>query len=198
MSDSVFVVESTNNGDRVYDVYSRLLEDRIIFIGEEIDDHLANNVIAQLLLLDSKDDKTIKMYINSPGGSVTAGLAILDTMQYVNSEVVTVCVGQAASMAAVLLACGSKGKRFALPNSRMMIHEPNQTFYSGTTMTVTDQEIDLKLMQDMRMQLIELLASATGQKVSKVKKDCQRDFWMKPVEAVKYGLIDATIAKKVK
>lgn len=191
-----FVVEKDSNGDRSYDIYSRLLEDRVIFIGEEIDDSLANSVVAQLILLDQREsDRDICIYVNSPGGSVTAGLAILDTMNYIKSDVKTVCIGLAASMGAVLLSAGTKGKRIALPNSRIMIHQPNQTFRQRT-MTVTEQEIDLKLIKDMKLQLINILAKNTGKKVSQVAADCEFDNWMNTEQALKYGIIDEILVNK--
>jgi len=192
-----FVIEQRNDGDRVYDIYSRLLEDRIIFIGDEITDDLANSIIAQLLLLDQKDStRDIRMYINSPGGSVTSGMGIYDTMNYVKADIMTVCVGSAASMASILLAAGTKGKRFSLPNSRIMIHEPRQKSYG--TVTATDQEIDTALFLDMRSQLARIISETTEQPIKKVLKDIQRDLWMVPEEAKAYGsrgLIDAIITQ---
>lgn len=191
-----YVVEKKADGERSYDIYSRLLEDRIIFLGSEINSQLANAVVAQLLLLDQKDPtRDIYIYINSPGGCITAGLAILDTMNYIRPEVHTVCVGEAASMAAVLLACGSKGKRSALPNCKIMIHQPRQTG-SGQTMTVTEQQIDLKVMKKMKVQLSQILADRTGQTLKKVLKDCENDKWFEPGEALQYGLVDTIITKK--
>jgi ATP-dependent Clp protease, protease subunit len=191
-----YVIEKGTDGERSYDIYSRLLEDRIIFLGTEINDTVANAIIAQLLLLDQKDSsRDISLYINSPGGSVTAGLAILDTINYLNSNVRTVCVGMAASMAAILLSAGAKGKRIALPNSHIMIHQPNQTM-GGQTMTVTEQEIDLKLIKTMKKQLIDILAKNCGQPVKKVYKDCEFDKWFSAKAAKEYGLIDDIILKK--
>lgn len=191
-----YVIEKGNDGERSYDIYSRLLEDRIIFLGTEIDDTVANAIIAQLLLLDQKDStRDISLYINSPGGSVTAGLAILDTINYLNSNVRTVCVGMAASMAAVLLSAGAKGKRIALPNCHIMIHQPNQTF-RNQTLTVTEQEIDLKLSKRMKKQLIEILANNCGQPYKTVYKDCEFDKWFTSLEAKDYGIIDEIITKK--
>jgi len=190
-----FVIEKTGDSERVYDIYSRLLEDRIVFIGQEIDDDLANSVVAQLLLLDQKDStRDIKLYINSYGGSVTAGMAIYDTINYIKAEVTTVCVGVAASMASVLLAAGTGGKRLALPNSRIMIHEPRQT--SIGSMSTSEQIIDTKLIMDMRDQLVRLLAKHTNQTERKLKKDIKEDCWFKPEEALKYGLIDKIVAEK--
>lgn len=192
-----FVVEKHGDNERSYDVYSRLLEDRIIFIGEEITNELANSVVAQLLLLDQKDASSdIYIYINSPGGSITAGLAIYDTINFVRPEVRTVCVGVAASMAAVLLASGQKTKRYALPNSKIMIHQPRQQGNPHQVMTVTEQEIDLKVIKDMKKQLTTILAGKTGQPYKKVWKDCELDTWMEPEKALEYGLIDEIIIKK--
>ena len=191
-----YVIEKTGNSERAYDIYSRLLEDRVIMIGDSITDSLANSVVLQLLLLDSKDNKRITVYINSPGGSVTAGMAIIDTMNYIKSEVMTVCVGCAASMGALLLASGTKGKRYALPNSRIMIHEPLQTFSSPITMSTTDQEIDTNLLKDMRRQCIDILVEATGQKRTKVKRDCERDKWLTAKDAEDYGIVDSIIEHK--
>lgn len=191
-----FVVEKGNDTERTYDIYSRLLEDRIVFIGTEITNSVANSIIAQLLLLDQRDDsRDIKLYINSGGGSVTAGMAIYDTINYIRSDVMTVCVGLAASMGALLLAAGTKGKRISLPNSRIMIHEPLQTS-GGQSITTTDQKIDTDLLIDMRRQLAEILIDKTGQNRNKILKDIQRDYWMNPPEALKYGLIDRIIDKK--
>jgi ATP-dependent Clp protease protease subunit len=195
MTNTPFVIEQGKNGERVYDLYSRLLEDRTIFIGEEVTDSLANSVIAQLLFLDGKDHKTIKLYINSPGGCITAGLGILDTMRYIKSDVMTVCVGRAASMGAILLSAGTKGKRFALPNSRIMIHEPQQ-YSTGIPASATDIELDTKLLLDMREQCLDLLCEATGKPRKAVRIDCQRDKWMRVEEALDYGLIDAIISEK--
>lgn len=191
-----FVIEKTEDGERTYDIYSRLLEDRIIFIGSEIDDQVANAVIAQLLLLDQKNaKKDIFIYINSPGGSITAGLAIYDTIKFIRPSVSTVCVGMAASMGAVLLSSGTKGKRFSLPNSRIMIHQPRQTGNKGT-MTVTEQEIDLEVMKQMKTQLNKILSNNTNKTIETIKTDCELDFWLNAEEALKYGLIDQIISKK--
>ena len=181
------VVEQTSRGERSYDIYSRLLKDRIIFIGTAIDDTVANLIIAQLLFLQSEDaTKDINVYINSPGGSVTAGLAIYDTMQFVKPDVCTYCIGQAASMGAFLLAAGTKGKRYALPNSRMMIHQPS----GGSRGVAADIEIQAKEILLMRERLNKVLADHTGQSVERISEDTDRDFWMSPAEAAEYGLVD--------
>jgi len=188
------VVETTHRGERVWDLYARLLRDRIIMLGTEIDDDVANGVTAQLLFLESEDpDKDITMYINSPGGSVTAGLAIYDTMQYVRCNVATVCTGQAASMGAVLLAAGMKGKRSALPNSRIMIHQP----LGGARGQARDMKIQVAEMARLEKVLYEILAKATGHSVERIEKDCDRDNFMSATEAKQYGLIDdVTIRSK--
>ena len=188
------VVETTHRGERVWDLYARLLRDRIIMLGTEIDDDVANGVTAQLLFLESEDpDKDITMYINSPGGSVTAGLAIYDTMQYVRCNVATVCTGQAASMGAVLLAAGMKGKRSALPNSRIMIHQP----LGGARGQARDMKIQVAEMARLEKVLYEVLAKATGHSVERIEKDCDRDNFMSATEAKQYGLIDdVTIRSK--
>ena len=181
------VIEQTSRGERSFDIYSRLLNERIVFLGMEIDDHVANLVIAQLLHLESADpDKDINLYINSPGGSVTSGLAIYDTMQYIRSDVSTICVGQCASMAAVLLAAGAKGKRYALPHSRVLIHQPS----GGTGGQVTDIEIQAKEMLRMRDELDMILAKHTGQTKEKIHLDTERDNIMCADDAQAYGLID--------
>lgn len=183
-----YVIEQTGKGERSYDIYSRLLKDRIIFLGSEVTDAVANIIIAQLLFLESDDpEKDIFFYINSPGGSVTAGLAIYDTMQYIAPDVSTVCVGQAASMGAFLLSAGTKGKRISLKNSRIMIHQPSGG-YSGQ---VTDVEIHAKEMLRLKQSLNEMLASHCGQPVDKVAKDAERDNFMSAAEAKAYGLIDS-------
>jgi len=184
------VVEQTPKGERSYDIYSRLLKDRIIFIGTEIDDTIANLVVAQLLFLESDDpEKDVHIYINSPGGFAHSGLAIYDTMQYVKSDVSTICVGMAASAAAVILAGGAKGKRFALPNSRVMIHQP-----AGAAQgQATDIEIHAREILKTREKLNEILAHHTGQPAERVAKDTERDYFMSPEEAKKYGLIDAAL-----
>jgi ATP-dependent Clp protease protease subunit len=181
------VIESSARGERAFDIYSRLLKERIIFLGEPIEDHIANLVIAQLLFLESEDPtKDISLYVNSPGGVVTSGLAIYDTMQYLKAPVSTICIGQAASMASVLLAAGAKGKRFALPNSRIMIHQGSAGFRGNTP----DVEIQMKEVMHLTERLTKILASHTGQPVDKVKADSDRDFYMGADEAKAYGLID--------
>lgn len=185
------VIEKTHYGERSYDIYSRLLKDRIIFLGTGIDDGVANAIIAQLLFLESQDqNKDIKLYINSPGGSVTAGLAIYDTMQYIKPQVSTICVGMAASMGAVLLAAGAAGKRFALPNSEIMIH---QVLGSGIRGQATDIKIHADRIVKMKESLNQILANHTGQTLAKVTDDTERDNFMMPTEAKKYGLIDKVI-----
>ena len=186
------VIVKTRDGERGYDIYSRLLEDRIIFLGEEVKEHTANVVVAQLLHLANEDpNKDIQLYINSPGGSVYDGLAIYDTIQYIKPDVQTIGIGLQASMGAFLLSSGTKGKRFVLPNSRVMIHQPS----SGTQGKVTDQEITLREAIALKEKLAEMMAKNTGQKVAKVKADMERDFWMSAEEAVKYGVADEVIAK---
>ena len=181
------VIESSARGERAFDIYSRLLKERIIFLGEPIEDHIANLVIAQLLFLESEDPtKDISLYINSPGGVVTSGLAIYDTMQYLKAPVSTICIGQAASMASVLLAAGAKGKRFALPNSRIMIHQGSAGFRGNTP----DVEIQMKEVMHLTERLNNILALHTGQPADKVKNDSDRDFYMGADEAKAYGLID--------
>lgn len=187
------VIEKTTNGERAYDIYSRLLKDRIIFLGSAIDDGVANAVIAQLLFLESQDkEKEIKIYINSPGGSVTAGLAIYDTMQHIGPDVSTICVGMAASMGAVLLAAGAKGKRFALPNSEIMIH---QVLGSGISGQATDIKIHADRIIQMKDSLNQILADHTGQPFKRVAEDTERDRFMSALEAQKYGLVDKVIKK---
>ncbi|MCK9432220.1 MAG: ATP-dependent Clp endopeptidase proteolytic subunit ClpP [Candidatus Omnitrophica bacterium] len=187
------VVEQTTRGfERAYDIYSRLLKDRILFIGTPIDDYVANLVIAQLLFLQMEDkDKDINVYVNSPGGSVTAGLAIYDTMQFIKCDVATYCVGQAASMGAVLLAAGTKGKRFVLPNSRVMIHQP----WGGAQGAAADISIQAKEILKARDRLNEILSSHTGQPLDKIQKDTDRDYFMSAQEAKDYGLVDEVIVK---
>jgi len=188
------VVEQTSRGERAYDIFSRLLKDRILFIGIPIDDAYSNLVIAQLLFLEAEDpDKDIHLYINSPGGSVTASLAIYDTMQYVKPSIETICMGQAASGAALLLAAGAKGKRFALPHARIMIHQP----YGGAQGQASDIQIQAKEILRMRQELDRILASHTGQTLERVEKDSDRDFFMSPEEAKGYGLIDEVIHSRV-
>ena len=181
------VIESSARGERAFDIYSRLLKERIIFLGEPIEDHIANLVIAQLLFLESEDPtKDISLYINSPGGVVTSGLAIYDTMQYLKAPVSTICIGMAASMASVLLAAGAKGKRFALPNSRIMIHQGSAGFRGNTP----DVEIQMREVMHLTDRLTRILAAHTGQSPEKVKADSDRDFYMSADEAKAYGLID--------
>jgi len=187
------VIEQTSRGERSFDIYSRLLNERIVFLGTEIDDHIANLVIAQLLHLDSADPgKDINLYVNSPGGSVTSGLAIYDTMQYIKSDVSTVCVGQCASMAAVLLASGAPGKRYALPHSRVLIHQP----WGGTQGQVTDIEIQAKEMLRMRDELDGILSHHTGQTKETIHADTERDNIMEAEEAREYGLVDSVVASR--
>ncbi len=186
------VVEQSSEGERAFDIYSRLLKERIIFLGEDVNEHTANLVVAQLLHLAYEDPKKdIKLYINSPGGSVYDGFAIYDTMQYISPDVMTIGIGVQASMGAFLLSSGAKGKRFVLPSSRLMIHQPS----SGTQGKVTDQEISLRESIYLKQKLNEILAKNTGQKLSKVEKDTDRDFWMSSTEAVAYGLVDKVITK---
>lgn len=188
-----YVVEQTPRGERSYDIYSRLLSERIVFLGDDIDDHLANLVIAQLLHLEGEDpEKDINMYVNSPGGSVSAGLAIYDTMQYIRPHVQTICVGQAASMAALLLAAGEKGKRLALPNSRILIHQP----HGGATGQAVDIGIQAREILRMRDLLDEIIAKHTGQPLDKVHKDTDRDFVMCAEDAKEYGILDEVVAKR--
>ena len=186
------VVEQTARGERAYDIYSRLLKDNIIFVGSAIDDDVANLVIAQLLFLESEDpDKDIQLYINSGGGVVTAGLAVLDTMRYIRPHVSTLCIGQAMSMAAVLLAAGEKGKRLALPNSRIMIHQP----HGGIQGTASDIAIHAKEILRLRERIVDLLASYTGKSTDQISEDADRDFVLTADEAVDYGIIDQVIAE---
>ena len=186
------VVEQTPRGERAFDIYSRLLKDRIVFIGTPIDDTVANLVIAQMLFLESEDpEKDINVYVNSPGGSVTAGLAIYDTMQYVKPEVTTLCMGQAASMGAVLLAAGQAGKRYALPNSRIMIHQP----LGGMRGQASDMEIQAREILKMKELLNSILGKHSGQDLEKLKHDSDRDYFMNAVEAMEYGLVDKVIEK---
>jgi ATP-dependent Clp protease protease subunit len=188
------VVEQTSRGERAYDIYSRLLKDRIIFLGTAIDDNVANTVIAQLLFLEADDpDKDIYIYINSPGGIVTSGLAIYDTMNYIKSPVSTICIGQAASMGALLLASGAKGKRFSLPHARIMIHQPMGGFQGQAT----DIEIHAREMLKMKDTLNKILANHTGQPIEKIQTDTDRDFFMSGEDAKAYGLVDEVIAKKI-
>lgn len=187
------VVEQTGRGERAYDIFSRLLKDRIIFMGTQIDDNISNLIIAQILFLESEDpDKEINVYINSPGGVVSAGLAIYDTMQYVRPEISTICVGQAASMGALILAGGTKGKRFALPNSRILIHQP----LGGAQGQATDIDIQAKEILRLREELNQILAKHTGQTLEKLYEDTDRDFFMTSEEAKDYGIIDKIIEKR--
>jgi len=187
------VIENSGKGERSYDIYSRLLKERIVFINGEINDTLSSLVIAQLLFLEAEDpDKDVNIYINSPGGVITAGLAIYDTMNYIKSDVVTICVGQAASMAAVLLAAGSKGKRMALPNARLMLHQP----LGGAQGQASDIEIHAKEILYLRERLNHILSEATGQPLEKIQNDTERDFFMSAKDAKNYGLIDKIITKK--
>ncbi len=190
------VVEQTNRGERSYDIYSRLLKERIIFIGEQVQDSMANTIIAQLLFLESEDtEKPITVYINSPGGSVTAGLAIYDTMQYIKPDVATLCMGQASSMGALLLTAGAKGKRMALPNSRIMIHQP----LGGAQGQATDIEIQAREIIKIKDKIHNILVEHTGQPVEKIREDTERDFFMSAEEALEYGLIDRVIkAREIK
>ncbi|MEK6694667.1 MAG: ATP-dependent Clp endopeptidase proteolytic subunit ClpP [Nitrospirota bacterium] len=189
------VVEQTNRGERAYDIYSRLLKDRIIFIGEPIDDTFANLIIAQLLFLEAEDpEKDINLYVHSPGGMVTAGLAIYDTMQYIKPAIATICVGQAASMGSLLLAAGTKGKRYALPNARVMIHQPSGGFQGQAT----DISIQAEEIIKIRKRLDEILAKHTGQPVDKIHSDSERDYFMSAEEAQAYGLVDEVIVRAPK
>lgn len=182
-----YVIEQTGRGERSYDIYSRLLKDRIIFLGTEVDDMVANSIIAQLLFLEADDpEKDINLYINSPGGIVTSGLAIYDTMNYIKSSVSTICMGQASSMGAFLLAAGAKGKRFAVPNARIMIHQPS----GGARGQATDVEIQAQEMMRTKKLLTKILAERTGKSEEQVWKDCERDYFMSADEAKDYGLID--------
>lgn len=184
------VIEETNRGERAFDIYSRLLSERIIFLGEDVNSHTANLVVAQLLFLAHEDSKKdIKLYINSPGGSVYDGLAIIDTMNHIAPDVQTIGIGLQASMGAMLLSSGAKGKRFALPNSRIMIHQPS----SGTEGKITDQEIMLKEGIFLKKRLIEIFAKNTGKSITQVEKDMDRDFWMSAADAKSYGIIDQVI-----
>jgi ATP-dependent Clp protease protease subunit len=188
-----YVVEDTGRGERSYDIYSRLLKDRIIFLGGEIEDHMANLIVAQLLFLESEDpERDIHLYINSPGGVVTAGLAIYDTMQYLNAPVSTICVGQAASMGAVLLASGAAGKRYALPNARIMIHQP----LGGFQGQATDIKIHAEEILRMRDDLNGILAKHSGQDIQRIAVDTERDFFMNSETASTYGIIDSIVEKK--
>ena len=188
------VVEQTNRGERSYDIYSRLLKDRIIFASGEVNDTMADLIVAQLLFLEAEDpNKDIQLYINSPGGSVSAGFAIYDTMNYIKPDVSTICIGMAASMGAFLLASGAKGKRFALPNSDIMIHQPS----GGAQGQASDIQINAEKILKIRKKLNEILAERTGQDLEKIERDTDRDYWLSSEEAKKYGLIDKVIEKRV-
>jgi len=190
------VVESTSRGERAFDIYSRLLKENIIFLGSPIDDDVANSIIAQILFLAAEDpEKDISIYINSPGGSITSGMAILDTMNLVEPDIVTYCVGQAASMAAILLAAGTKGKRYTLPNSRIMIHQPSMSGLSGQA---TDIDLYAKEILRMREILNNILAESTGQTVEKVSKDVDRDYILEADQAVNYGIVDKVIRTRTR
>ena len=187
------VIEQTNRGERSFDIYSRLLQERIIFLGSDIDDNIANVVMAQMLHLDAEDpDKDIQLYINSPGGAITSALAIYDTMQFIKSPVSSICIGQAASAAAVLLLAGEKGKRFALPNSRILLHQPS----GGVQGTSIDVEIQTREMVRLRKVLNVIIAKHTGQEIKRIEKDTERDFILSAHEAKEYGVIDEVIEKK--
>ena len=193
MSFIPYVVEQTSRGERSYDIFSRLLNDRIIFLSEEVNDTTASLIVAQLLYLEAQDpDKDIQFYINSPGGSVTAGMAIYDTMQYVKCDVSTICIGMAASMGAFLLSSGAKGKRYALPNAEIMIHQPS----AGTQGQITDMSLRLKRLETIKERLNKILAENTGKDVATVTADCERDNFMSAEEALAYGLIDKVITKR--
>ena len=193
MSFIPYVVEQSGRGERTYDIYSRILKDRIIFLGDEVNDQTASLIVAQLLFLESEDpDKDISFYINSPGGSITAGMAIFDTMQYIKPDVSTICVGMAASMGAFLLAAGAKGKRYALPNAEIMIHQP----LGGMQGQAEDMRIQAERILRMREKLNTILSERTGQPLEKIAKDTDRDYFLEPDEAVEYGLIDAVIRER--
>ncbi len=188
------VIENTSRGERHYDIYSRLLREHIIFLGTPIDEVVANIIVAELLHLESEDpDRDISIYINSPGGSITAGLAIYDTLRFIKPDIVTICMGQAASMAAVLLAAGTKGKRFSLPHSRILIHQPSLEGLAGQA---SDIKIYAEEMLRMRTRLSEILAEATGQSFEKIDSDVERDFILSPKQAVEYGIIDSVLASR--
>lgn len=187
------VIEASSRGERSFDIFSRLLRERIVFVGEEIDDEMANSIVAQLLLLDSENpEKDIMMYINSPGGVITAGMAIFDTMKLIKADVSTICIGEAASMGAFLLSAGTKGKRMALPSARIMIHQP----LGGAKGQATDIEIEAKEIIRMKTMLNDLLAEHSGQTIEKIKADTERDYYMSSQEAVEYGLIDKVVDGK--
>ena len=187
------VIEQSSRGERAYDIYSRLLKDRIIFMGEQVQDDMANTVIAQMLFLESEDpDKDINLYINSPGGSITAGLAIYDTLQYIKPDVSTICMGQSTSMSALLLAAGTKGMRYALPHARIMIHQP----LGGVQGQATDIEIEAKEILRTKETIHRILAKHTGQPIERIQRDTERDFFMSSEDALKYGIIDKIITKR--
>jgi len=187
------VIEQSNRGERAYDIYSRLLKDRIIIMGEQVQDPMANTIIAQMLFLESEDpDKDINLYINSPGGVITAGMAIYDTMQYIKPNIVTICMGQTASMAALILAAGAKGKRYALPHSRVMIHQP----LGGMQGQATDIDIHAREILKIRETINQILVEHTGQDIEKIRKDTERDFFMSSEEAKEYGIIDKIITTR--
>ena len=187
------VIEQSSRGERAYDIYSRLLKDRIIFMGEQVQDSMANTVIAQMLFLESEDpDKDINLYINSPGGSVTAGLAIYDTMQYIKPDISTICMGQATSMGALLLAAGAKGKRYALPHARVMIHQP----LGGVQGQATDIDIQAKEILKIKDLIHKILVKHTGQSMEKIRQDTERDYFMDAEEALRYGIVDRIIVER--
>lgn len=195
MSYVPYVVERTGRGERSYDIYSRLLKDRIIMLNGEVNDAVSGSIVAQLLFLEAEDpDKDIYLYINSPGGVITSGMAIYDTMNYVKPDIVTICIGQAASMGAFLLSCGTKGKRYALPHARIMVHQP----LGGAQGQATDIEIQAKEILRMKKELNEILAANTGQTYKKIAADTERDFFMSAAEAKEYGLIDSVVDKSKK
>jgi ATP-dependent Clp protease, protease subunit len=188
------VVEQTSRGERAYDIYSRLLKDNVIFLGQPIDDNVSNLIIAQLLFLEAENpEKDISVYINSPGGSITAGLAIYDTMQYVKPDIATICIGQAASMAAVLLAAGAKGKRYCLPNSRVLIHQPLMHGLGGQAVEI---DIHARDIMQMKQRLNQILSNHTGQPMEKIDRDTDRDYILQANQALEYGLVDQVIAKR--
>ena len=195
MSYVPYVVEQTGRGERSYDIYSRLLKDRIVMLSGEVNDHVATSIVAQLLFLEAEDPtKDIFFYINSPGGVITSGMSIYDTMNYIKPDVVTICIGQAASMGAFLLSSGTKGKRYSLPNSRIMIHQPS----GGAQGQSTDIQIQAKEIQRMKDDLNRILAENTGQKLKKIQEDTERDYFMSAAETVQYGLIDEVLEKSLK
>ena len=188
------VVEQTSRGERAYDIYSRLLKDNVIFLGQPIDDNVSNLIIAQLLFLEAENpEKDISIYVNSPGGSITSGLAIYDTMQYVKPDIATICIGQAASMAAVLLAAGTKGKRYCLPNSRVLIHQPLMHGLGGQASEI---DIHARDIMQMKARLNQILANHTGQPIEKIDKDTDRDYILQAPQAQEYGLVDQVISKR--